>query len=148
MTLQVPDAFLRAVAGFDLPPAGEYAVGTAFLPVDAATAAAAVALVEQAAAQEGLSVLGWRDVPVDPSELGPTARSVMPAFRQVFLAGAAGQRGLELERMAFAARKVAERRARRGRCRAVLPVAVVANPRLQGHAHDDPAGQLLPGSAR
>ena len=46
MTLQVPDAFLRAVVGFDLPPAGEYAVGTAFLPVDAAAAAAAVALVE------------------------------------------------------------------------------------------------------
>ena len=112
MTLQIPDAFLRAVVGFDLPPVGEYVVGTAVLPVDADVAARATGFVEQAAAQEGLAVLGWREVPVDASELGPTARSVMPAFGQIFLAGAGGQTGLELERMAFATRKVSERHAR------------------------------------
>ena len=31
---QVPDEFFRAVVGFDLPPAGQYAVGTAFLPAE------------------------------------------------------------------------------------------------------------------
>ncbi len=31
---QIPDAFLRGVVGFDLPPMGEYAVGMAFLPTD------------------------------------------------------------------------------------------------------------------
>ena len=54
-------------------------------PSDPDAAAKAVAIVEQTAADEGLRVLGWRDVPVHPDDLGPTARSVMPAFRQVFL---------------------------------------------------------------
>jgi glutamate synthase (NADPH/NADH) large chain len=109
ITVQVPDAFLRAVVDFDLPPVGEYAVGIAFLPTDARAARAAVELVERTAAEEGLSVLGWRDVPTSPDGLGPTARSVMPAFAQVFLGGA---NGLDLERRAFATRKVAEHRAR------------------------------------
>src|SRR3954471_19949366 len=71
---QIPDAFLRAVAGFDLPPVGRYAVGMAFLPLDAKerdTLKSGVALL---AAQEGLRVLGWRDVPTDPTHLGHLAR--------------------------------------------------------------------------
>jgi glutamate synthase (NADPH) large chain len=111
ITVQVPDAFLRAVSGLDLPAAGEYAVGIAFLPEDPDQAAQAVAIVEQTAAEEGLHVLGWRDVPARPDDLGPTARSVMPAFRQVFLSGVGAESGLPLERRAFATRKVAERRA-------------------------------------
>jgi glutamate synthase (NADPH/NADH) large chain len=118
LTVQVPDAFLRDVVNFALPPAGQYAVGIAFLPVAADAAQRAVELVEQAAAEEGLAVLGWRDVPTDVSHIGPTARSVMPAFRQVFLAGhvAAGGEdvltGIDLERRSYATRRVAERRAR------------------------------------
>jgi glutamate synthase (NADPH) large chain len=112
ITTQVPDAFLRAVVGFDLPRAGGYAVGNAFLPIDGEQAGAAIALVEAVAGEEGLVVLGWRDVPTRDASVGPTARSVMPRFRQVFLAGADGERGLELDRLAFAARRVAERRAR------------------------------------
>ena len=108
--LQVPDAFLREVAGFDLPPAGAYAVGTAFLPGDEAEVAAAQERIAALAAEEGLAVLGWRDVPVDPSSLGPTARSVMPTFRQLFVAGdGARLAGMGLERRAFALRKRAER---------------------------------------
>jgi glutamate synthase (NADPH/NADH) large chain len=112
ITVQIPDAFLRAVVDFDLPAQGEYAVGLAFLPVDAGAAAEARALVERTAAEEGLRVLGWRDVPTRPDGLGSTARSVMPSFAQVFLAGANEERGLALERRAFATRKVAENRAR------------------------------------
>src|SRR5438270_4248526 len=81
-TVQVPDEFLRAVVGFDLPPRGAYAVGIVFLPPQDTERALAVALVEQAAAAEGLAVLGWREVPTEPNDLGPTARSVMPAFAQ------------------------------------------------------------------
>jgi glutamate synthase (NADPH/NADH) large chain len=112
ITVQIPDAFLRAVVEFGLPPTGQYVVGTAFLPTDAALAARAVALVESTAAEEGLTVLGWRAVPTDPDGLGPTARSVMPSFRQVFLRASGGEVGIALERLAFATRKVAERRAR------------------------------------
>src|ERR671917_1848457 len=88
--LQVPDAFLRAVVDFDLPAAGAYAVGTAFLPSQPDQAAAAVACIEELAAEEDLRVLGWRDVPTDVerADLGPSARAAMPAFRQLFVTAA------------------------------------------------------------
>ncbi|AYA19226.1 glutamate synthase large subunit [Streptomyces alfalfae] len=109
--LQVPDAFLREVAGFELPAAGAYAVGIAFLPVDTAgTADAAVSQIETIASEEGLTVLGWREVPVAPELLGATARSTMPVFRQVFVADGENT-GLALDRKAFALRKRAEREA-------------------------------------
>ena len=107
--IQVPDAFLRAVAGFDLPVAGSYAVGTAFLPTEPAAAAAAVAAVESICAEEGAAVLGWRDVPVDPAGIGGSAVAAMPTFRQVFLSDAAGDRsGIALDRLAYIVRKRVE----------------------------------------
>ncbi len=111
ITVGIPDEFLRAVSGLELPPVGEYAVGIAFLPVDDAACAQAVAILEEAAAEEGMVVIGWREVPVDPADLGPTARGVMPRFRQVFLRAAAAEAGIELDRRAFVTRKVAEHRA-------------------------------------
>src|SRR5512133_1397361 len=100
--LQVPNAFLRAVVDFDLPALGAYAVGTAFLEGDDDDIAKTRQQIEDLADEEGLRVLGWRDVPVDPSSLGATARSVMPLFSQLFVE-AAGARltGMALERMAF-----------------------------------------------
>src|SRR3954451_22418155 len=82
--LQVPDEFLRAVSGLELPAAGAYAVGLAFLSQDDAEASAAVAGIEKIVAEEDLRVVGWRDVTVEPSDLGATALSVMPRFRQLF----------------------------------------------------------------
>ncbi|WP_432165958.1 glutamate synthase large subunit [Streptomyces sp. bgisy031] len=109
---QVPDAFLRAEVSFDLPDAGAYAVGIAFLPVDEADNAAAVSQIETIAAAEGLTVLGWRDVPVAPQLLGATARSTMPAFRQIFVSDADGTaKDIALDRKAFVLRKRAEREA-------------------------------------
>ncbi|MGO1510357.1 MAG: glutamate synthase large subunit [Actinomycetaceae bacterium] len=104
--LQVPDAFLRAVVPFELPSAGSYAVGIAFLPA-VGERADAVALVERLAAEEGVDVLGWRAVPVDPSDVGPTARATMPTMRQLFVS-ADGLDGLELERRVFRLRKRAD----------------------------------------
>src|SRR5437773_50133 len=75
MLIQMPDLFLRAVAGFELPPVGSYACGMAFLPQETGAAAAAVAGVERIVADEGLRVLGWRDVPFDDSPLGAGARN-------------------------------------------------------------------------
>ncbi len=107
--LQVPDRFLRRATGFDLPAAGEYAVGIAFLPRDEVAEAATRAHIERIAAEEGLRVLGWRDLPTDPSSLGRTAASVMPHFKQLFVAPFGDAvTGLPLERMAFCLRKRAE----------------------------------------
>ena len=83
---QIPDAFFRAVVPFTLPEAGAYAVGAAFLPTDAAERAREKSGIEAIAAEEGLTVLGWREVPVDPSQVGTLAREAMPAIEQLFLA--------------------------------------------------------------
>jgi glutamate synthase (NADPH/NADH) large chain len=107
---QVPDAFLREVAGFELPEAGAYAVGIAFLPADGTAQAAAVEQIEAIAAEEGLTVLGWREVPVTPDLLGNGARATMPAFSQLFVADGAST-GIALDRKAFVLRKRAEREA-------------------------------------
>ncbi|NHA67227.1 glutamate synthase large subunit [Phycicoccus flavus] len=108
---QVPDAFFRAVLDVDLPPAGQYAAGMAYLPVDEAERDAAQAKVEAIAESEGLTVLAWRDVPVVPDLVGEAARSTMPCFRQVFVGCDSGLAGIELDRVAFALRKRAEREA-------------------------------------
>jgi glutamate synthase (NADPH/NADH) large chain len=107
--LQVPDAFLREVTDFELPPARSYAVGTAFLPGDADAVTKTRQRIEEIADEEGLAVLGWREVPVDDATLGATARSVMPTFAQVFVAGRGSRvSGMGLERLAFCLRKRAE----------------------------------------
>ncbi len=107
---QIPDAFFRGVVGFDLPVAGSYAAGLAYLPVDDAERAGAATRIAELAAEEGLRILGWRDVPVAPDLVGDAARACMPAFSQLFLGAADGARsGVELDRLAFALRKRAER---------------------------------------
>lgn len=103
--IQVPDHFLRSVVDFELPAAGEYATGIAFLPQSSKDATAACAAVEKIVASEGLRVLGWREVPTDDSSLGALSRDAMPTFRQLFIAGASG---MELERRAYVIRKRAE----------------------------------------
>ena len=103
--LQVPDEFLRAVVDFELPEPGSYATGIAFLPQSSRDAAAACESVAKIVEAEGLTMLGWRDVPIDDSSLGALARDAMPTFRQAFLGGASG---MDLERRAYVIRKRAE----------------------------------------
>ncbi|MEN9740697.1 MAG: hypothetical protein RLZ72_963 [Actinomycetota bacterium] len=108
--IQVPDAFLRDVAGFALPEAGRYAVGIAFLPLDITARAEEKSAIERIAEQEGLSVLGWRTVPTDNTHLGTLAREVVPAFEQLFVTDASGAAdGIALDRLTFRLRKRAER---------------------------------------
>jgi len=106
--IQIPDAFYRDVAGFDLPPLGQYATGIAFLPRHPDQTTAAMNAVAKIADSEGLAVVGWRGVPTDDSMIGATALAAEPSFRQVFLAGTNGDTGLDgidLERRAFVTRK-------------------------------------------
>ncbi|WP_150460090.1 glutamate synthase large subunit [Nesterenkonia ebinurensis] len=82
---QIPDDLFRDVVDFDLPAAGEYAAGTAFLPTELQEREELIVSFEQMAAEQGLVVLGWRDVPVDDSMIGSLARDAKPFFKQVFL---------------------------------------------------------------
>ncbi|MGI8422229.1 MAG: glutamate synthase subunit alpha, partial [Gaiellaceae bacterium] len=87
--IQVPDAFLRAELDVALPAAGSYGVATCFLPQDDAERARLEALVADTVIAEGQEVLVWRDVPVEPSSAGATARSIQPRIRQLVV-GARG----------------------------------------------------------
>ena len=106
--IQVPDAFCSAVAGVELPAAGAYGVGLAFMPQGASDVALAVARIEAIFAESQLRVLAWRDVPVNPSCLGATALAVMPTMRQIFVSDAQGTSGIELDRKLLIARKRVE----------------------------------------
>ncbi|WP_227530198.1 glutamate synthase large subunit [Microbacterium tenebrionis] len=104
---QMPDAFLREVTAFDLPDAGEYAAGLAFLPLQASERRSQKAGVERIAREEGLEVLGWRVVPSANENLGKLADEARPAFEQLFVASGAGERlsGVALDRVAYRLRK-------------------------------------------
>lgn len=104
MLLQVPDKFLRAIVEFELPAAGSYVTGIGFLPADADASARARTQIEALAVEENFTVLGWREVPTDPSTLGSSARSAMPSFWQPFLTNGEFS-GIELERRAYMLRK-------------------------------------------
>jgi len=103
--INVPDRFLRAVVPFELPAAGAYAVGIAFLPAEPNDAEKAETAIGVIMADEGLRVLGWRDVPTEPSCLGASARAVQPTFRQLFVADPEGTRDIDLDRKVYVARK-------------------------------------------
>ena len=111
---QIPDRFLRSVLadeGIELPAAGAYAVGIAFLPTDDTENARVVATIERIAAEEGLSIVAWRDLPIDAANagVGVTALGTMPRLRQLIVQAQSGRvRGLALERLAFCLRKRAE----------------------------------------
>ncbi len=104
--LQIPDAFLRENVDFHLPRQGAYAVGNAFLPTEPDAAAKAKATIEQIAAEEHLTVLGWRRVPTDDSSLSDLTRSNMPYFEQLFVAASgAPLMGIALDRLTYCLRR-------------------------------------------
>ena len=102
----IPDAFYREVVDFKLPESGKYATGILFIDKSFADRAG----IEAIAKEEGLQILGWRDLPVDAKSIGKTALSVMPKFEQIFVSGTNGEFDLDLERLAFCFRKRIEHR--------------------------------------
>ena len=102
--IRIPDEFYRSVVEFDLPPAGSYATGIAFIDKEFDDLPGVVKIAEE----ENLSILGWRELPTDDSSLGTTALSVMPRFVQLFIAGKNNESDLELDRLAFCFRKRVE----------------------------------------
>ena len=104
---QIPDAFLRAVTDFDLPQVGRYAVGNVFLPTDPTSRSTIKRQIGVIAASEGLQILGWREVPGRPDEVGNLARAAMPAIQQLFVQSihttetGALVSGIQLDRQTF-----------------------------------------------
>jgi len=107
--IQVPDRFFReelAKQGVKLPPAGQYGVGMVFLPREPASRLACEYEIERAIKDEGQVLLGWRDVPVDNSDLGESVKQVEPVIRQVFVGRGSGVTVTDsLERKLYIIRK-------------------------------------------
>ena len=111
--VQLPDAFLRATAGFELPPPGRYGVAVCFLPQEELRRRELEQLLERTVAAEGQVVLGWRDIPVDQGQAGAHAGLFAPLMRQLFVGAADELDGdlLAFERKLYVIRRVAERAA-------------------------------------
>jgi len=103
--LQIPDRLFRDVVSVELPEAGSYAVGIGFLPQSEEAAKRARSDIERILLEEGLEFLAWRELPVDPSTLGVTARAAIPSFWQLFCAAPDRRSGINLDRLTFVARK-------------------------------------------
>ncbi|MBI4123891.1 MAG: glutamate synthase subunit alpha, partial [Betaproteobacteria bacterium] len=107
--IQIPDRFYReemATQGVKLPSAGQYGVGMVFLPRDPASRIACEYEIERAIKDEGQVLLGWRDVPVDNSDLAEPAKKLEPVIRQVFIGRGRGVTVTDaLERKLYIIRK-------------------------------------------
>src|SRR5665213_4505456 len=87
--IQIPHKFFVrecSQLGFELPSEGEYAVGMTFLPVEKHQRLQCEGILERIIREEGLSVLGWRDTPVDGDAIGRVARASQPYIQQIFVA--------------------------------------------------------------
>ena len=111
---QIPHEFFRReceVLGFHLPPEGEYGVGMIFAHRYEAFRKKQMALFEEIVKEEGQTILGWREVPIDESLIGEAARSIRPRFLQVFIGkNPAIKDRMDFERKLYIIRRLAEKK--------------------------------------
>ncbi|HUN90345.1 MAG TPA: glutamate synthase large subunit [Terriglobales bacterium] len=111
LLIQIPHQFFSrecASLGFRLPASGEYAIGMVFFPVDKAERLQCEGIFERVAREEGLSVLGWRDTPVDGDAIGRVARVSQPYIQQIFLGRPGGMDEDSFERKLYVVRRRVE----------------------------------------
>jgi glutamate synthase domain-containing protein 2/glutamate synthase domain-containing protein 1/glutamate synthase domain-containing protein 3 len=109
--IQIPHEFFArecASIGFTLPNPGEYGIGMLFLPVEKHERLICEGILERIVREEGLSVLGWRDTPINSNAIGRIARASQPYIEQIFIQHAPGMDADALERKLFVIRKRAE----------------------------------------
>ncbi len=107
--IDIPHDFFNRVCDFKLPEAKKYAVGQVFLPKKFNQSSYCEQVLEAELKSQGLQILGWRDVPVDTSNLGAIAAKTQPKIKQVFVAkGEESLTDLQFNAKLFAARKISE----------------------------------------
>jgi glutamate synthase (NADPH/NADH) large chain len=107
LLMQMPDAFMRKEAAklnIALPDAGQYAVGNFFMPQSKANQVKVEAVIATIVAEENQVLLGWRDVPVDNSNIADAARAVEPCMRQLIIGSNVADQ-ITFERKCFVIRK-------------------------------------------
>jgi glutamate synthase (NADPH/NADH) large chain len=112
LLMQKPDSFLRTVVAdslqVELPES--YAVGAVMLSTDEDQRSASKAILEQELTDQGLNVIGWREVPTDNSCLGPIALESLPAFEQIFIAPGKVEGEQQFTARLYMGRRKAEKR--------------------------------------
>ncbi len=111
LLLQKPDNFFKSIAreeGWNL--GGRYGVGMIFLSPSDALATVAKWAIEEELARESLTVVAWRDVPVDPEVLGDLALKTLPQIVQVIFNSPFGWGSKDLERRLYMVRRRVEKR--------------------------------------
>jgi len=109
--IQIPHRFFAkecSKLGFTLPAPGEYGIGMVFLPVEPAQRLQVEGILERIVREEGLTVLGWRDTPVNANAIGRIARASQPYIEQIFIRAPSGMPQDQLERKLYVVRKRAE----------------------------------------
>src|SRR5580693_8040903 len=109
--IQIPHKFFErecANLGFTLPTPGEYGVGMVFLPVDPHDRILCEGILEKTAREQGLTVLGWRDTPINGDTIGRVARNTQPYIEQIFVRREPGMDQDALERKLYVLRKASE----------------------------------------
>ncbi len=116
--IQIPHKFLATeckAINIKLPVPGHYAVGMVFLPQESDARAECAAIFARTVEEEGQTLLGWRDVPVNPTPIGKTARNAMPAIRMAFIAKSGDvAEGIDFERKLYVIRKRTENAVKAG----------------------------------
>ncbi len=108
--MAMPDAFMRSVAAeAQIKLHGLYATGLVFLSHDSDRQGDTIEVINQAIKDNGLSLAGWRDVPLDDSALGEQAKASVPCIKQVFINCAEQINDHDFERRLFMTRRVAEK---------------------------------------
>ena len=111
--IQIPHDFFKReceVLGFELPEKGNYGVGMVFAHRYDDFRKTQKDTFEKIVQQEGQKILGWREVPIDTTTIGETAKAVMPRFIQVFIGKDASITDeLDFERKLYIIRKTAEK---------------------------------------
>ena len=109
--IQIPHKFFAqecAKLGFTLPAPGAYGVGMTFFPVEKHERLQCEGILERIVREEELTVLGWRDTPVDGAAIGRVARASQPYIQQIFVGRAPGMDENTFERKLYIVRKRAE----------------------------------------
>ena len=107
--IEIPHDFFVKKCDFDLPDHHEYAVGMVFLPKKENQKEFCIKTFESEITRQGLSILGWRKVPVDQSQVGAIAAQTEPDVCQIFVGkGSKKLSEQEFNTKLYIARKVAE----------------------------------------
>ncbi len=111
LLLTLPEQFLRAVAEESgIPTTGRWAVGMVFLSPDTQRAERARGILSAELQSQGLTVNGWRPVPIDQSALGEEALATLPRIEQLYVGAATPLSDDHFERLLYIARRRAEKR--------------------------------------